>query len=50
MPQNVCKSLGINVVCYHTIEYEFQKFKTGNMDIEDEPHSERPIEIDCASK
>ncbi|GBN09646.1 Histone-lysine N-methyltransferase SETMAR, partial [Araneus ventricosus] len=31
----------------HTVKVWFRKFKAGNFDIEDEPRSGRPIEVDC---
>ncbi|GBM57973.1 hypothetical protein AVEN_72923-1 [Araneus ventricosus] len=43
----MCESLGINTVSYDTIKVWFQKFKDGNFDIEDEPRSGHPIEVDC---
>ncbi|GBM36339.1 Histone-lysine N-methyltransferase SETMAR [Araneus ventricosus] len=45
--QKMCESLGINTVSYDTIKVWFQKFKARNFDIEDEPRSGRPIEVDC---
>ncbi|GBN16762.1 Histone-lysine N-methyltransferase SETMAR [Araneus ventricosus] len=41
------ESLGINTVCYDTVKVWFRKFKAGHFDIEDEPRSGRPIEVDC---
>ncbi|KMQ81406.1 histone-lysine n-methyltransferase setmar [Lasius niger] len=43
----MCESLGINTVSYDTVKVWFRKFKAGNFDIEDEPRSGRPIEVDC---
>ncbi|GBL99338.1 Histone-lysine N-methyltransferase SETMAR [Araneus ventricosus] len=45
--QKMCESLGINTVSYDTIKVWFRKFKAGNFDIEDEPRSGCPIEVDC---
>ncbi|GBL91829.1 Histone-lysine N-methyltransferase SETMAR [Araneus ventricosus] len=45
--QKICESLGINTVSYETVKVWFQKLKEGNFDIEDEPRSGRPIEVDC---
>ncbi|GBN36479.1 Histone-lysine N-methyltransferase SETMAR [Araneus ventricosus] len=45
--QKMCESLGINTVSYDTVEVWFWKLKAGNFDIEDEPHSGHPIEVDC---
>ncbi|GBM80453.1 Histone-lysine N-methyltransferase SETMAR [Araneus ventricosus] len=43
----MCESLGINTVSYDSVKVWFRKFKAGNFDIEDEPRSGRPIEVDC---
>ncbi|GBN91453.1 hypothetical protein AVEN_14730-1 [Araneus ventricosus] len=45
--QKMCENLGINTVSYDTVKVWFRKFKAGNFDIEDEPRSCRPIEVDC---
>ncbi|GBM35843.1 Histone-lysine N-methyltransferase SETMAR [Araneus ventricosus] len=45
--QKMCESLGINTVSYDAVKVWFRKFKAGNFDIEDEPRSGRPIEVDC---
>ncbi|GBM26421.1 hypothetical protein AVEN_139372-1 [Araneus ventricosus] len=45
--QKVCESLGINTISYDTLKICLRKFKAGNFDIEDEPRSGRPIEVDC---
>ncbi|GBM09193.1 Histone-lysine N-methyltransferase SETMAR [Araneus ventricosus] len=45
--QKTCESLGINTVSYDTVKVWFRKFKGGNFDIEDEPPSGHPIEVDC---
>ncbi|GBM21355.1 hypothetical protein AVEN_149922-1 [Araneus ventricosus] len=45
--QKMCESLGINIVSYDTIKVWFRKFKAGYFDIEGEPRSGRPIEVDC---
>ncbi|GBN32872.1 Histone-lysine N-methyltransferase SETMAR [Araneus ventricosus] len=43
----ICESLGINTASYDTVKVWFRKFKAGNFDIEDEPRSGHPIEVDC---
>ncbi|GBM10465.1 hypothetical protein AVEN_263373-1 [Araneus ventricosus] len=43
----MCESLGINTVSYDTVKVWFWKLKAGNFDIEDEPRSGRPIEVNC---
>ncbi|GBN69784.1 Histone-lysine N-methyltransferase SETMAR [Araneus ventricosus] len=43
----MCESLDINTVSYDTVKVWFRKFKAGDFDIEDEPRSGRPIEVDC---
>ncbi|GBO05467.1 Histone-lysine N-methyltransferase SETMAR [Araneus ventricosus] len=45
--QKMCESLGINTVSYDTVKVWFRKFKAGTFDIEDEPRSGHPIEVDC---
>ncbi|GBN71226.1 Histone-lysine N-methyltransferase SETMAR [Araneus ventricosus] len=45
--QKMCGSLGINTVSNDEVKVWFRKFKAGNFDIEDEPRSGRPIEVDC---
>ena len=45
--QKMCESLGINTVSYDTVKVWFRKFKAGNFNIENEPRSGRPIEVDC---
>ncbi|GBM04174.1 Mariner Mos1 transposase [Araneus ventricosus] len=45
--QKMCESLGINTLSYDTVKVWFWKFKAGNFDIEDEPRSDRSIEVDC---
>ncbi|GBL95444.1 hypothetical protein AVEN_154833-1 [Araneus ventricosus] len=43
----MCESLGINTVSYDRVKVWFRKFKAGNFDIEVEPRSFCPIEVDC---
>ncbi|GBM30023.1 Histone-lysine N-methyltransferase SETMAR [Araneus ventricosus] len=43
----MCESLGINTVSYDTVKVWFRKFKAENFNIEDEPRSGHPIEVDC---
>ncbi|GBM99974.1 Histone-lysine N-methyltransferase SETMAR [Araneus ventricosus] len=43
----MCESLGITTVSYDAVKVWFRKFKAGSFDIEDEPRSGRPIEVDC---
>ncbi|GBM98915.1 hypothetical protein AVEN_58187-1 [Araneus ventricosus] len=45
--KKMCESLGINIVSYDTVKVWFRKFKPGDFDIEDEPRSGLPIEVDC---
>ncbi|GBO23019.1 Histone-lysine N-methyltransferase SETMAR [Araneus ventricosus] len=45
--KKMCESIGINTVSYDTVKVWFGKFKAGNFDIDDEPCSGRPIEVDC---
>ncbi|GBM06917.1 hypothetical protein AVEN_147854-1 [Araneus ventricosus] len=45
--QKMCESLGINSASYDTVKVWFLKFKAVNFDIEYEPRSGRPIEVDC---
>ncbi|GBM83257.1 hypothetical protein AVEN_256574-1 [Araneus ventricosus] len=42
----MCESVSINTVSYDTIKVWFRKFKAENFDLEDEPRSGRPIEVD----
>ena len=45
--KKMCESFGFNTVSYDTVKVWFWKFKAGNFNIEDEPCSGRPAEVDC---
>nr|XP_042912153.1 histone-lysine N-methyltransferase SETMAR-like [Parasteatoda tepidariorum] len=44
--KKMCQSLGFNTVSYDTVKVWFRMFNRGNLNIEDEPRSGRPIEVD----
>lgn len=43
----MCENLSINAVSYDTFKVLFPKFKIGYFEIEEEPHSGNPIEVNC---
>lgn len=44
--QNVCQTFGLNAVSHSTCKKWFQKFRSGDMNLEDGPRSGRSSEID----
>ena len=44
--RNVCQTVGIDAVNLRTTQRWFAKFRQGEEDIEDQPRSGRPVEID----
>nr|XP_042906148.1 histone-lysine N-methyltransferase SETMAR-like [Parasteatoda tepidariorum] len=45
--KKMCESLDFNTVSYDRVKVRYRKFNTGNFNIEDEPRSGLPIEVDC---
>ncbi|GBN02389.1 Histone-lysine N-methyltransferase SETMAR [Araneus ventricosus] len=45
--QNMCERLASILLLMIQSEFGFRKFKAENFNIEDEPRSGRPIEVDC---
>ena len=45
--KKMCEILGFNTVSSDAVKVWFRKFKAGNFNVEDEPCSSCPAEVDC---
>ncbi len=43
---NICGTMGKDALSIHTSQHWFNRFKSGNFELDDLPHSERPLEMD----
>ena len=44
--RQLCRTFGPSTVCYKMVRTWFKKFKSGNYDVDDQPRSGRPSELD----
>ena len=43
---NICSTMGKDVLSIRTAQHWFNRFKNGNFELDDLPHSGRPLEVD----
>jgi transposase len=43
---NICGTMGKDALSIHTAHHWFNRFKNGNFELDDLPHSGRPLEVD----
>ncbi|CAF2116840.1 unnamed protein product, partial [Rotaria magnacalcarata] len=43
---NICDTMGKDVLSIRTAQHWFHRFKNGNFELDDLPHTGRPLEVD----
>ena len=43
---NICSTMGKDVLSIHTAQHWFHRFKNGNFELDDLPHTGRPLQVD----
>ena len=43
---NICNTMGNNLLSIRTAQHWFNRFKNGNLELDDLPRSGRPLELD----
>ena len=43
---NICRAMGKDVLPIHTMQHWFHRFKNGNFELDDFPHTGRLLEVD----
>ena len=43
---NICSTMGKDVLSIHTTQHWFHRFKNGNFELDDLPHTGRPLQVD----
>ena len=43
---NICGTMGKNVLSIRTVQHWFHRFKNGNFELDDLPHTGRPLQVD----
>lgn len=42
---NICSTMGMDVLSIRTVQHWFNRFKSGRFELDDSPHTGRPMEV-----